>query len=662
MATTPEVARYTLPAHLAARRTARKRERTVQVVGLLVALVCFASAGFLIRPVNDIRKERQLVIDPQSIKGLPPTIALLGKLATFRALAIDWAAIRAERLKEEGKDYEALQLHKTVCALAPRFPKLWVYAGWNMAYNISVNQYTPEERWQWVLNGITILRDEGIQYNPRSVTLYKELAWIYWHKIGDFLDDHHLSYKRALAVEMEKALGAPPVTLDTGEYLSWFRRIVDAPRNLDRFIESDPEIREMVAALDKVGLAPDHSLLEFVARNIRPELRLEDLVAGDRPPETLNERRLALLTDAKREEAVERLLAAVRSQILREKYKFDLDWMFKLMAEDYGPLDWRNAASHSLYWSSYGDHVAKGVARTDETDAMNTARFVFFSLQNLITRGRMILYPDFDDPFSSYIEMTPDIRLIPYLYETYMRLGKEQFGDDPRYIEGTPGPNFMNGFVTNMEQWIHLLYFEGGQQNLEMAENFYAWLRQNNPHPDGSTQERYTQPLDHFVMGQILSQLDTWRAAAAIVRQFSRRALKLYSLGQTQQALGAMVLARKAYDYWMDPTAGDINERRKLQPPEIMLRDEIIAFIQDPRIQPLFKARLWNNLPLRQRQMAYDTIAPFVVKLCSEQQPPWSIERAFPEPPGMRQFRQSELEYRGESRPSDVQEGERFKR
>jgi len=158
-----QIVSYTLPEHLAARRAAQRTERVAQIVGLAVAALCVTAAGLLMPSVNAIRQERQLVINPESIKGLPPTIALLGKLSTFRALAIDWAAIRAERLKEEGKDYEALQLHRTVCSLAPRFAKLWQYAAWNMAYNISVNQYTPEERWQWVHNGISMLRDEGIK-------------------------------------------------------------------------------------------------------------------------------------------------------------------------------------------------------------------------------------------------------------------------------------------------------------------------------------------------------------------------------------------------------------------------------------------------------------------------------------------------------------------
>lgn len=658
-----QVIQYTLPKHLAARQAAKRRESLVQIIAISITIISSVLSGLLIRPINQIRKQNQLVIDPDSIQGLPPGIALMGKLGTFRALAINWASIRVERLKEEGKTYEALQLHETVCALAPRFPQVWANAAWNMAYNISVSQYSPEARWQWVSNGISILRDKGIQYNPRSVTLYKELAWIYWHKIGDFLDDEHMNYKRALAVDMERVLGAPPVTLNDEEYFAWFQKIVDAPYDLDQFIHADREINTLVTKLSDVDMKPDILLLEFVARNIRPEIRTRDLIDNQtrKQEPSLQSRRLEIITNQQYSQSLDRLLSAVRSKVLREKYKFDLTIMRNLMVDQFGPLDWRNAFSHSLYWSSVGNEKAKGYENINEADWMNTARFVFFSLQQLITRGRITFYPDFDDPFSSYIELTPDTRHIPYLYETYLKLGKEQFGDDPRFKEGTPGPNFMNGLVTNMHNWIELLYLEGGQNNLKTAENFYAWLRENNPHPDGSTQEQYLTTVDEFVMGDILTQMQTYRAAGAIIRSFIRRALKQFSLGQYKIALNSMVHARQCYDYWMLDTQADINERRKLQEPIVLLRDEILSFLKESRISPLFKARLWKNLPPKQQQMAYDELLPVFTRICESQEPPWSLKKAFSEPPGMEEFRKNDLQYRNPGRRKDVEQGKRYK-
>lgn len=655
---------YKAPQHVIARRAARRRESTVQIVAISLAVLCFVGAGFFVGPVNTIRQERQLVIDPDTIKGLPPDLALIGKLGTFRALVIDWASIRAERLKEEGKTYEALQLHETVCALAPRFPTVWANAAWNMAYNISVMQYSPEARWQWVQNGIEILRDKGIQYNPKAVGLYKELTYIYWHKIGDFLDDEHLNYKRALAVQMERVLGAPPVVLSDEEYFAWFRAIVTAPRDLNEMRRTDTQVDALVTRLRLVDLYPDESLLEFVAGRLRPELQVADLAKGGSQHDELTERRLKLLTDPELEEPLDRLLTAVRSQVLRERYKLDLDWMLSLMVEKYGPLDWRNAFSHALYWSSLGDEISRGHENLSVFDQRNNARFVFFSLQNLILKGRITLWPDFDDPFSSYIELTSDTRYIPYLYHTYLRLGKEHFGDHPDFKEGTPGRVYMTGFVTSMHNWIELLYLEGGEKNVKQAEAFYAWLRENNPHPDGSTQERYLVTLDEFVMESLLSQLATYKAASAYIRSFIRRSLKQFALGLTRGGVTSLRRARQAYDYWMLDTKGDINERRKMQPFVVILRDDVEAYMKRPQFAPLYKARLWTNL-LRHRpevnQMTYDHLLAYFERLCTAQNPPWDVNLAFEEPPAMDEFRKREIEYRGAPRREDVEEGEQFK-
>lgn len=655
----PEALNFNLPEHLASRQKAKRRGWGVQVVSSLIAISCFVSAGIILKPINEIRRERQLVIDPATIKGLPADISLLGKLGTFRALAIDWASIRADRLKEEGKTYEALQLYETICNLAPRFPKVWVNAAWQMAYNISVARYTPEERWQWVRNGIRILRDKGIQYNPKSVTLYKELAWIYWHKIGDFLDDEHMSYKRALAVQMEEVLGAPPVTLRNKEYFDWFASIVNASRDLDAFIVDDDAVAVYVGELADVDLAPNQLLLSFVARHVRPELRVSDLLK-DRPTmDPLLVKRLEMITDPDRVATRDRLLAAIRSKVLRERLKFDVDWMFDLMVNQYGPLDWRNAFSHALYWSSVGDRLSKGIARANEADAMNTARFILFSLQQLITRGRLSLWPNFDEPFRSYLDFTPDTRFIPYLYEAYMRLGKEQFGDDPRFVEGTPGPNFFHGFVSNMHVWIQLLYFEGGEENLRQAENYFAWLRRHNPSEDGTIQPRYQTTIDMFALGEILDRMNTYKAAGGVIKSFVARALKHYCLGEQRAASNAVKRAKLCYDYWQKPTRRDINERRTLPPFWRMVADSIEAFMKAQDVGTLFKARLWRELPIQQRQIVYDRLRVYFERLCDAQTPPWDATLAFAEPEGMESFRTRELDVRLTPGSRNAEEGEK---
>ncbi len=55
--------------------------------------------------------------------------------------------------------------------------------------------------------GIELLRDEGLQYNPNDVMIYRELAWFFQHKMGENLDDAHLYYKQQWANEMADVFG-----------------------------------------------------------------------------------------------------------------------------------------------------------------------------------------------------------------------------------------------------------------------------------------------------------------------------------------------------------------------------------------------------------------------------------------------------------------------
>ena len=658
----PEVVHYSLPKHIAERRVAQRRERLVQVVAGALVLISFVGAGLLLGPMNRIRKEQQLLIDPTSVKGLPPDIALLGKLGTFRALAIDWASIRSSRLQEEGKFYEAYELHQTICRLQPRFPSAWANASWNMAYNISVCQYTPEARWKWVNDGIKLLRDDGIRWNPRSVLLYRQLAWTYWHKIADYLDDEHFNYKRALAVEMESVLGPQPFALTTEEYFDWFRPIVKASHDLDALRAQDEGVARVVFLLGQEELPPNELLLNFVARNLRPELRIEDLLANPPERDRYYQRRMEILTDPELAPARERLLAAVRSQVLRARYKFDLDYMLELMEDQYGPLDWRSPFAHALYWSSLGNKLRKAKEQQDSADVMNNARNILFSLRDLVGRGKLSLHPDFDNPFNSYIEYAPDPRFIPYAFKTYHRLAEEVWGGDEDWNPevGIKGTSYWNGFVNSIEDWIQTLYFEGGEQNLAQATEYLLYLRDHNPHPDGSTQERYTHTLDEFVMQGTLDQMATFRQSTVIIRSLIFQSLKELSLGQTEQSLRALHRANLCRDYWMADTTKDFNERRKMPSLRTLRRDAVERFMQSNQLAPYFKVRLWHHLETEARQMVWDRLWPYFTELCEAQDPPWNVTVAFPEPSGMDAFRRRPVEQREEAADT-AEQGERYK-
>jgi hypothetical protein len=131
------------------------------------------------------------------------TMVMLGG---FRGLLADLLWLRATRLQEEGRYFELVQLSDWVSRLEPRSAGTWAYHAWNMVYNVSAMMADPGERWQWVSNGIRLLRDEALRYNPDSARLHFELGWIYQHKIGRAFDRASAYFQQRLALDMDRAV------------------------------------------------------------------------------------------------------------------------------------------------------------------------------------------------------------------------------------------------------------------------------------------------------------------------------------------------------------------------------------------------------------------------------------------------------------------------
>ncbi|MEM7754721.1 MAG: hypothetical protein AAF297_03695, partial [Planctomycetota bacterium] len=170
-----------------------------------------------------------------------PEVAAGIAMGAFRGLFVNFLWIRANDLKEDGKFHESVELARAITKLQPRFPRVWAFHAWNLAYNISVATQTPEERWNWVSAGINLLRTEGIPANPNDLTLHRELGWIFMHKIGGYTDDSNQYYKRKLAQEWTAVLGTPPRARGTreeaiGTFVDWLQPLADAPDTVEQLV------------------------------------------------------------------------------------------------------------------------------------------------------------------------------------------------------------------------------------------------------------------------------------------------------------------------------------------------------------------------------------------------------------------------------------------
>ncbi|HXB60049.1 MAG TPA: hypothetical protein VNU95_10810 [Candidatus Acidoferrales bacterium] len=188
--------------------------RVKKVILLVVAVALLVACGQLQKSLNHDRAALGMTIS-EPLQDAPPLLALTTQaLGGFRGLISNFLWMRANDLQINDQFFEAAQLANWITDLEPHFTQVWVYEGWNMAYNISVKFKDPNDRWRWVQNGITLLRDRGLLYNPNDLLIYRELAWFYQHKMGQNLDDANLYYKTQWAEEMTPFFGPHGTNFD----------------------------------------------------------------------------------------------------------------------------------------------------------------------------------------------------------------------------------------------------------------------------------------------------------------------------------------------------------------------------------------------------------------------------------------------------------------
>jgi hypothetical protein len=188
------------------------KSRVKKILLLLLAAALLAGSGQVQRSLDRDRHQLGLTIGAP-LQDAPPLLAFTTvALGGFRGLVSNYLWIRANTLQLAGKYYEAAQLANWITDLEPHFAQVWDFQAWNMAYNISVKfkENSPgnyADRWRWVRDGIELLRDRGLRWNPDNPQMYFQLGWIYEHKIGENLDDGNLYYKQQWAQAMSPFFG-----------------------------------------------------------------------------------------------------------------------------------------------------------------------------------------------------------------------------------------------------------------------------------------------------------------------------------------------------------------------------------------------------------------------------------------------------------------------
>ncbi|CAG0970402.1 hypothetical protein PHYC_01213 [Phycisphaerales bacterium] len=602
------------------------RDTRIQILASVVLVLCLLASGVLAVGMTAVAGRAKLTYTDRIEDGQPIEVSVGIAMGAFRGVFVNFLWIRAEEMKQEGKFYEAIQLAGAITKLQPRFPRVWVFHAWNLAYNLSVGTNTPEERWVWVNAGIRLLRDEGIPANPNDMLIHKELAWIFMHKIGGYTDDANPYYKKQLAREWTIVLGPPPARGPEdrdrdkiiAKYVAWLSQFRDAPDTLEGVIAQEPTVRPLSELVRGMGVvAQDQLLARYemwqAMKSSGQKAEWTRLFKGIDPQlEAFG----AAVDDPGFAKAWPALLAYVRKRVLVRKYHMEPDRMVEY-TKTFGPIDWRHYAAHSLYWSQKGVDAGRDrwtEASKRDFDFINADRVVAQSIQELFRSGD--LYFDF---FSSSIPGqytmwvgVPNVHFVSSYKGVLDEMRKRSWADQTD--QRTSYTPLSAGYENFLKDAVCFFYARGDVKNAEYWRKEMLTYKEINLN-DREQREYWAMSLDEFIEHELRDNEITRPAIA--IEQVSAGLQQAYAgglLGGDQELfLRGMDWAKRVHRVFFEAqwrtTAVDVKTARMEQLPEdfqLCAGVQFLGFVQSLGMDDAEK--VYDVAPDDLKGFAYDLL------------------------------------------------------
>ena len=111
-----------------------------------------------------------------------------------------------------------------ITKLQPNFIRVWIFQGWNLSYNVSVEFDDYRDRYFWVIRGIRFTQ-EGLEYNRDEPTLLREVGRVISRKMGQ--SDEHVQFRKLFRAD-DDFHGARPISERDSWRVGkeWFERCV----------------------------------------------------------------------------------------------------------------------------------------------------------------------------------------------------------------------------------------------------------------------------------------------------------------------------------------------------------------------------------------------------------------------------------------------------
>ena len=434
--------------------------------------------------------------------------------------------------------------------------------------------------------------------NPKCLSLYRELARIFFDKIGSVRDDCHKYYKLQLATAMEPLLGPA-----TNEY---FDALVAAPRQWEQ-VRNDPNIAPLIQALalaDEAFQSQENFVDNYLALRQNP---------GKFKPEAFR-----VIDDYRGTEALEKFDLFAKAFYLRKTWKLEPALMRELN-KNYGPvylddpnyrdpLEWRHPAAHALYWAVKGLKIrAEDEGKEFDMVEINTDRMVNHFLQELFRNGKIYIYTlsprtaagaSDQKPAGprKQIFLRPDLRM----FESYNKSMMAVL-DKYKTLEDRGSYKSLQDGHRNMLSNALVNFYQAG--HIAAARRIYRLLRKLYP------REEFNVPLTQFAQSKFREQIRTTITvsdAKEAVMMMLREAYFRYAMRDDDVAFRQENTAKQVYDYymnyWKPENRIDLPEFSRLR------YFALLDFLNDPRypleMRRALIARLRLERPELHKQLA----------------------------------------------------------
>ena len=343
----------------------------------------FVAAVLLVFSGKNIRENQSTGKGNTVIKNdVPPSMQVASvALGPLKGLLVDVLWWRSERMMEDKEFFEALQLSEWITSLQPTYPSVWSYQGFNLAFNVSHNFSDFEERWNWIHEGIKLLRDKGLRYNQdwsQNRDIRFELVHIFYRKIEGMSDTEARKFQDKWTLEMLKYF-------ERGDRTE-LEEIASAPKSIERLF-LDLDIKKLVVEFKERGV----DLREMIETN---PPKYGDLKKNSPENESYNS-------------AILKIIYFVKRKAIEDELNMDVDKILETDME-YGPFDWRTHQAQVIYWGVEQDYSQFKLRGT------NYSEFIRAAMLSSFYNGR-VLFSEKKD----YFNKTHNIEILPKLHNFF---------------------------------------------------------------------------------------------------------------------------------------------------------------------------------------------------------------------------------------------------